>query len=844
MPGSPGGHQLPDRHPIAPILLAALLVSLPLRSGEAAAQTPERTEVDSRSEPAVPEKAGKVLYARRLAAQVIVLDGRLDDEAWARADSITDLLQMEPENMAPVTERTVVRVLYDDRHIYVGIYAYDSDPHRIATGLVRRDDLPPSDQLQIGLDPRHDHITAYTFGTTPSGLQRDLSIFDDVNFNRDYDAVWEVGTRVTDEGWVAEFRIPFSQLRFAVPDTGRMVWGFDVRRDIFRKGEAGVWVGSPRGSRGIVSRWGHLVFDDGLPAPRRLELLPFTLARRSQVAGVAGAEHAVDAGLDVRLGVGTAGTLAATVNPDFSQVELDPAVLNLTVFETFFPEKRPFFLEDSRVFLPPYALFQLFHSRRIGQRPARFPVQPMDRVVEMPLQTTIIGAGKVTGKGSGWTYGVLSAVTDREYALVDSIVVDTVQGDTVLARRTRLIEPFTSYAAARVQRDILGGSSNVGALATAVVRENDFDAFTAGLDHKIRWHRNRWQWDGHWAITSAPGPGGIRTGFGGITNFGYAGKSLVVQTSFDHLGRDFRVNDLGFLRNRSDRTSVHASVELRRLDPWKAFRRLSGLATTGLAWNGDKLVFERSAGLGGSARFRSFWSVSLELVHAFETLDDLDTRRGPPIVRPARTSAAASLSSDSRRTTQAQLDLGGERDRAGGWNMRAGGSLTFQAWPALQTSLSASYAFGRNAAQWIANLDADEDSVRDHVYGRLRRDVLDVALRSTYAIHRDLTLQLFLQPFVAVGDYTDIRKLARPRSFAFTPVTLPFDPDFNSKSLRGTFVLRWEYVRGSTLFVAWNASTFDAARPGIFRPLADLGDAFGADGTHVWLIKVSYWWSP
>ena len=784
-------------------------------------------------EPPVAEKAGKVLHATWLDDEVVVVDGLLDEAAWAVADSIDDLVQNEPANMAAPTERTVVRVLYDERHVYVGIHAYDSDPSRIATGLVRRDDLPPSDQLQIGFDPRHDHITGYIFGTNPAGLQRDISLTDDVVFNRLYDAVWDVVARVTDDGWAAEFRIPFSQMRFSVPSAGPMVWGFDVRRDIFRKGESGVWVGTPRGARGIVSRWGHLVFAGAPPLPPRLELLPFALARGSRGAGVSGTDMALDGGLDARLGLGASATLAAVVNPDFGQVELDPAVLNLTIYETFFPERRPFFQQDSRIFVPPYSAFQLFHSRRIGQRPARFALAPGDTVIERPQQTTIMGAARVAGKGAGWTYGALTAVTAAEHAVV--------QGGA-----RRLIEPRTYYAATRVQRDMLGGSSNVGALATAVLREGDADAVTGGVDYLLRWGRNRWQWNGHWALTRAPDAAGVHaTGAGGITTLGYAGKHVGFQTTFDHLGPEFRVNDLGFLRGRSDRTGVTASASLGQVDPRGAFRRVSGSISAGQAWNGDGLVFTRTAGVGSAATLRNFWRLALDLGHSFETLDDLDTRGGPPIVRPAANEAVLTVSTDSRKTTRLEVDLGGRRDEAGGWNARTQSVLAWQIWPALQMSLGASYEFGRESAQFIRNLDADGDGETDHVYGTLRRDLVDVTLRSSYAVHRDLTLQLFLQPFVAVGDYSDIRKLARPRSYEFDPVELPFDPDFNRKSLQGTFVLRWEYLRGSTLYVAWSRSMRDLSRPGVFRPLGDLGDALSSsEGTNAFLVKASYWWSP
>ena len=240
--------------------------------------------------------------------------------------------------------------------------------------------MPPSDLIRMTFDPRHDHLTAVTFDTNPSGVQADYAWFDDTRQNSDYEAVWEVSTTIDAEGWNAEYRIPFSQMRFPAPSDERMVWGFNVRRDIFVRGEYDRWVPTPRGAQGFVSRMGHLVFDDSFTPPRRLELLPFTLARLVDVTA-APASRSASVGLDSRVGLGTSATLSATLNPDFAQVEQDPAVLNLTIFETFFPEKRPFFLEDSRTFVLPYGQFPLFNSRRIGQAPGRLPL-PAGRSVD------------------------------------------------------------------------------------------------------------------------------------------------------------------------------------------------------------------------------------------------------------------------------------------------------------------------------------------------------------------------------------------------------------------------------------------------------------------------------
>jgi hypothetical protein len=475
------------------------------------------------AEPFAEAKAGKSLGAHRIRGLAPLIDGRLDDEVWELAEAIDDLVQWEPENMAPLSERTVAQVAFDARYIYVAIRCFDSAPEGVIAGLGRRDNFPPTDQISIGFDPRHDHQTAYVFETNPSGVQGDMRRFDDTRQDRDYDAVWEVVSRLTPDGWVAEFRVPFSQMRFTVPADAEAVWGFNVRRTIQRKGEEGEWVGRPRGERGNVSRWGHLVFDEqALAPPRRMEVLPYVLAGRTDPAGSSDADHTGAVGADVRLGVGSGATLSATVNPDFGQVEQDPAVLNLTVFETFFPERRPFFLEDARTFVPGVQQFQLFHSRRIGRQPGYLDVEPDDEIVDRPAETTILGAAKLTGKSGSWTYGGLSAVTAPEYATVE------VDG----RRAERLIEPLTSYSVGRLQRDV-GSNSNVGGLMTIVNRDGAADAFTAGFDHSLRWSSNRWQWNGSYAATHAPGEGGLRTGTGAVSNLSYEAKhaGLIVFTT-------------------------------------------------------------------------------------------------------------------------------------------------------------------------------------------------------------------------------------------------------------------------------------------------------------------------
>ncbi len=797
----------------------------------------------SQGEPAADGKAGKVLRALRVDGASPRIDGQLDDEFWQRAESAEGFIQWEPDNMAPLSERTVVQVAYDDRYVYVAVRCYDREPDGVKGPLSRRDEArgTPTDLISIGFDTRHDHLTGYVFTTNPAGVQNDFFFFNDENTDRDYDAVWEVHTSRDSEGWVAEFRIPFSQMRFDRPAERETVWGFGLRREIYRKGEFGEWTGRPRGERGNVSRWGHLVFADALVPPRRLEVLPYAMARHEgSTTDAAGAGAGV--GVDLRLGLGTSSTLSATVNPDFGQVELDPSVLNLSVFETFFPEKRPFFLEDSRTFVPSFGLFQLFHSRRIGRQPDHFASRIDDRgddIVQQPDHTSVMGAAKLTGKASGWTYGALSALTAREYAQVKS------DDALTTSPRRELLEPLTSYNVARVQRDVLKGTSNIGAIATAVVREREADAFTGGFDYNLRWNRNRDGMNGHWALTRAPAADGTdtRADFGGVTNFNLTRKHWSLFSHYDYFGRHFRVTDLGFHRGRVDSNQLNAGLNLEQPDPGKVFRSIGLFTGAGQAWNNDRLVFGRFMNTGLSMQFLNFWSVEAFGWRGFRVLDDLDTRGGPPIVKPSEVGFGMSVTSDSRKTWRLSFEGVGDHDEEGGWSARFAPSLRFQPSTRLQASIGADYITARDIAQWIANEDTDGDGAEDHVYGTLGRNVVDLTLRTTFALHRDLSVQLFLQPFVAVGDYTNIRQLARPRSYEFLPTTLSYDPDFNDKSLRGNLVLRWEYSRGSTLFVVWNMSTIDESRPGVFSPLRDLADTFGGSGPHVFMIKLNYWLS-
>ena len=791
-------------------------------------------------EPIVPEKVGKELHAYHLTGQPPRIDGRLDDEAWTLAQSIDDFVQNEPDNMAPPRDRTAVQVAYDDRALYVAVRCYAKSASQITGGLGRRDNPPPSDLIRMSFDPRHDHQNAYVFEVNPSGVQNDYIFYDDTRQSPDYDAVWDVRTSITSEGWFAEYMIPFSQMRFTVQPGERTVWGFNLRRDIYTTGEYDRWVATPRGAAGFVSRFGHLIFDDDVAPPRRVELLPVSLVRLADQAS-SSADGSVAAGVDVRVGLGTAVTLSATINPDFAQVEQDPSVLNLTVFETFYPEKRPFFVEDSRMFVPNFPQMLLFHSRRIGRNPARVTLKTDETLVKGADTTTILGAAKLTGKVSGWTFGGLTALTAEEFGTVDTKSTDA-SGAEVVSRSERLIEPRTTFAVGRILHDFQRGQSNVGGMITTVVRDGDADAVTGGIDYTLRWDHNRGTWTGIWTGSRAAAYGKeIQNGFAGLSNFNYGRKHIAVNGHFDRISPHFRNSDIGFLSSRVNKTNVNYGMNLIQPDPTRFTRNINMYLFASQSWNDDHLFFEKHIGNGVDISAKNYWGGYAEWHHDFERLDDLDSRGGPPILKPSNWALYAGFRTDSRKSWQAFWNWSAQRDANRGSSFTVAPFVRLRPSSRVQTQIGTDYQWGFDVAQWIKNTDVTGDGVDDNVYGRLRRHVVSLTGRATYGFTRDMTLEVYLQPFVAVGNYSDIRRLARARSFEFEPATLSTDPDFNNKSLRGNLVFRWEYVKGSTLFVVWNRSTKDDARAGQFSPGRDLRDAFSAPGTNVFIVKFNYW---
>ena len=450
----------------------------------------------------------------------IEVDGRLDEASWAAAEPATRFTQTEPAEGMPASERTEVRVLIGADALYIGARLHDREPKRIKAALARKDDDVAADEFDVYLDTFHDHLSGVRFRVTPGGATLDGILGSSAQGSDEdlsWDPIWESGTQVDSLGWTAEIRIPLSQLRYNSTADGS--WGIQFYRKILRKGEEDWFAFVPKSETGGVSRYGHLTGLGALRAQRQLELAPYLLAQGSYQPSVAGdpfqdgKEHHASAGLDLKYGLTSDLTLNATINPDFGQVEVDPAVVNLSVFETFFPEKRPFFVEGADVFRfggirasNSFGVPDIFFSRRIGREPQRSLSGEGVNYLDAPTETSILAAAKLSGRTqSGWSVGLLDAVTGNEEArYVDEFGVPV----------TTPVEPLTNYFVGRVRKDLRGGNSTVGIIATAVNRDQDSpelnsllrgSAYSVGADFTNSWADRVWSLDGSVGFSTVHG---------------------------------------------------------------------------------------------------------------------------------------------------------------------------------------------------------------------------------------------------------------------------------------------------------------------------------------------------
>ncbi len=761
------------------------------------------------------------------------IDGVLDEGFWSRAPRSGGFTQFQPDEGSPASESTFVRVAYDDEALYVGMQMYDSEPDKILSRLTRRDRWVEGDLVHVIVDSHHDHQTAYAFTLYASGTQRDSYYFNEVYNDEDWDAVWETATRINDWGWSAEFKIPFHCLRF--PREENPVWGIYFSRNIGRKNELARWVYIPESASGFVSHFGHLKGLRGLDPPGRLEALPYAVSYAETEAKSAGnpdgRDYSGNTGIDLKYGISSNLTLDATINPDFGQVEADETILNLSTFETWYPEKRPFFLEGRKIFETP---FTLFYTRRIGRPPSGYP-EEADYYVDRPAATTILGAAKVSGKtGGGTSIGILESVAQRERArFVDD------GGRT----RTETIEPEANYVAVRAMQDILTNST-IGIMGTAVNQKDRYPDYTGGVDWNLRFLDGDYECSGQVAGSKT---GSARNGWGGMAAIEKeGGEHIRGSISGQYIGRNLDLNRVGYLR-RPDYKETFCWVQYRTTAPWWIVRKTWHNVNVGFADNLDGVKLTRGANYNNSIELVNFWELGGGIWTDFEDIySDRETRGGPLSPIPAGQNWWAWLNTDGRRSWQVSINAEGGDTWDGRYNAYR---LWMEVRPRsnIELSVGPGYSDTRGRSAWVKTMVDEGGTPTDYIFGEQYMRRTDMTLRGTFTFTKDLTLQVYAQPYFAAVDYRRFKRLLPPDSFEYVDASVYDEeaeqPDFAWSSLNSDVILRWGYMPGSTLYLVWTQAREATGQEGDFDLARDWRSLKDTTGHNTFLVKVNYWWS-
>ncbi len=831
------------------------------------------------------------------------IDGELNESVWQTAHPFNDFTQREPHEGAPPTEETEVRVLYTDAALYVAVRAWDSRAGEIQAQLTRRDVESPSDWIGIAIDSYRDRRTAFVFMVNPAGVKRDIYFFDDGEEDDSWDAVWDVGTSRDERGWTAEFRIPFSQLRF--PDADQHRFGFNVYRQIIRLNEELFWRVPPKAEPGFVSRFGDLAGIEGIRPPQRVEILPYTVLTGTKEPAEAGnpfrdgGNGNASFGGDLKFGLTSNITVDATFNPDFGQVEADPAVVNLTAFETFFPERRPFFNEGIDIFRFSIGLGDgdmenesLFYTRRIGRAPHS---QADDRggYAEQVNQTTIYGAAKVSGRTpGGWTVGLLTAVTAEEEAEVI---------DAAGSHFSEVVEPRSEYMVGRLARDFRGGLTQVGLFGTAVHRHlpSTLDhlhnaAYTIGANWNHRFLNDTYSFSGRIVGSRVAGSAEAiertqrsaahlyqrpdadhltldptrtsLTGFASQVAFGKTAGDWRFSTGFDTRTPGFESNDLGFMRE-ADRTIQWSWIQRRWQQPGKVFR---SFFLNFNQWSAFNYGWDREA-LGGNVNLNftllNYWSGGMGINGELEGFSSASLRGGPGIIRPGNWNIWFHFNSDFRKPLRG--GIGGHYWRSpetGSWSWGVTHHMSWRAAGNLDFTVAPGFSRGLNTWQYLETEDVLGET--RYIFGGIEQTTAHMTFRGNLTFTPNLSLQLYMQPFIASGTYDTYSRVVDPNGATWAARMVPFEddqvsidggdvlldfdrdgvsdinlgtPDFTYLSLRSNAVLRWEYLPGSTVFLVWQHGRSDSNDRGRFNLGDGLSDLFDADGMNTFLVKVNYW---
>ncbi len=834
-----------------------------------------------------------------------VVDGIFDEKAWSTVEWEGEFVQREPYEGAEPTQKSVFKILYDDQNIYVAIKAYETELDKIEKRMSRRDDFE-GDWVGIAFDSYNDKLTAFSFAVSVAGVKNDLVVTNEDNMDDTWDPVWYVKTAIVEDGWNAEMRIPLTQIRFAKKE--HHVWGLQVFRWIFRAEEFSNWQHVPQESSRWVSKFGELNGIQGITPKKEVELIPYIMGNTERFEKeegnpfANGRKYGYSAGLDGKVAVTNDLTLNFTVNPDFGQVEADPSEVNLTAFETFFQEKRPFFIEGSNIYDyqitdgdGPLSQDNLFYSRRIGRSPHHSPDTQDGEYIDAPEQTRILGAFKLSGKTrNGWSIGVMESLAAKEHATIDNEGVS----------REEAIEPLTNYFNARLQKDIDKGNTIVGGMFTATNRDIadssvDFlnkSAYTGGLDFTNFWKDKSYFFNVSGVVSKVNGTKeSIRdlqessrryfqrpdathlevdtsltslTGHGGTVAGGKIGGGhwrYVGWLTWRSPGLE--LNDMGYLR-QADMVQQVLWAQYRIWEPFGIFRSFN---INFNQWSGYDFSGTRTY-IGGNfnfhTQFKNYWSMGSGLNRDFGSLNRSELRGGPALKYPGDWNNWMFIESDERKKIVAELFMfnnWGDKSNSRFFNI--GVEFTYRPHDAVSFSLEPSYRDGRRDLHYVDTYDFEGED--RYIVSTLNSDMLSADFRINLNLTPDMTFQYWGQPFVFSGNFSNFKRVTNPdhhdyyqRYHLLSGDEIGFDseneiynvdedldgsidytiddPNFNFFEFRSNLVFRWEYIPGSTVYVVWSQGRTGDNSYGQFNFRDDINSLYSIVPHNIFLVKFSY----
>lgn len=843
--------------------------------------------------------------AMPVSGQTILIDGKPDEPAWRAAEWQGSFIQYQPVEGSPPWQKTEFAILYDENNIYVAFRAYDTHPDSIVHRLSRRDD-PDGDLVGIQFDTFNDRRTAFAFIVTAAGVKYDFVVSNDgEKEDPTWDPIWWVKTTTDSTGWCGEMRIPLSQLRFESKiDEG---WGLQFGRIIFRNKEMSLWQPAERKQNSWVSQFGRLNGIVNVKPGKNSDIMPYLVARTESFEKEMGnpfrekgRRNFANAGLDAKIGVTSNLTLDLTVNPDFGQVEADPSRVNLSTYETFFSEQRPFFIEGKNIL--SYALMfgdgdlsteGLFYSRRIGRRPHHYPEKEENEYLHMPDFTRILGAVKLTGKTKdGWSVGFLESVTAREYADIRNHQQE---------RRVE-VEPLTNFAAGRLQKDFNNGNTMLGGMITAVhrdLRNEELDylhrsAYSGGIDFIHKWKNKTWEinYSQYFSYVAGTENAILRTqtswghlfqrpdathlsldstrtsltGQGGKLVFGKLGGNLKFISAVAWKSPGLEINDIGYMR-QADNIFQVVWIGYRIYKPFSIFRDFNGNFNQWTEWNFAGELLNPGANINLHANLKNFWDVHMGTNINGEIIRTSELRGGPALKTPGQWNVWWGFGSNNQK----KLTIGGNGNLARSFenhyreNENLNVTLGYRPMKTLRISFSPGFSHNRASLQYVSTIE--NNAGNRWIFGQLNQKTLSASFRVNLNLTPELSLQYWGQPFISAGKYSGFRYITSSmaddyydRFRQFSESEISFDgqediyrvtetggrtytfnnPGFSVKEFLSNLVIRWEYRPGSTLFLVWSQNRKSYHNDGSFDFSRDTGRLFGEHPHDVFLVKLSY----